>query len=773
MRKTYVLAGVFAALALGLSAQSTSTYNFTGGIQTFTVPCGVTSVFIQTWGAQGGSGAIGGNGVSGGNGGFGGYAEGFLTVAPGDVLNIFVGGQGATPAGGFNGGANGGSQNAGGGGGASDVRFGGTAEANRVITAGGGGGGGRGGCHESSGSGGIGGNGGDGGGGVGANGNDSPQSSGVAGGGKGGNFGSIQGAAGAAGIGCSGFLGGPGSAATTGTGGSGGAGQTCCCSVSNSVVGGGGGGGGQLGGGGGGGGSAGTTGCGGNSKGAGGGGGGGSTYIGGVSSGNVNNGIRTGNGQVIISWNDPTPGIHTITGASAFCEGTSEIYTTTTDANSTAYSWTVPSGITLNSGQGSSSINVTGITPGIYWIYVMGQNVPCALNGPLDSIQVVVNALPNVVASSTSGPVCLGFNSMLSVTGADTYIWQPGSILGNSVNQALPATTTFTVTGTAGNGCTDTDTITAVVNPLPVVTASVSDSVICAGDSTTLTASGATSYSWMPGSFSGATIMDAPAATTTYTVTGTDANGCVNTAFAMVTVNALPTVAANPSSTTVCAGTSVTLSGQGALTYTWTGGVVDNTPFVPTSSATYTVTGTDANGCSGEAQASVTVNPLPVVTLGTLGTHCLADGAITLTQGSPAGGTYSGPGVSAGVFTPTTAGNGTHTITYSFTDVNGCTNTTTGTIVVNPCTGIAEVSGFPGVRYMPNPATTTLQVRWDASKVAVNTIEIRDVRGSLVATQQVSGNGAADINVESLPMGNYNLVLISETGKANYPFVKQ
>ncbi len=772
MRKTNVLVGLFAGLSLGLSAQ-TATFNFTGGIQTFTVPCGVTSVFIQTWGAQGGSGALGGNNVSGGNGGLGGYAEGFRAVAPGDILNIFVGGQGATPAGGFNGGANGGSQNAGGGGGATDIRIGGTAEANRVITAGGGGGGGRGGCHEGSGVGGVGGNGGFGGGGVGVNGNDSPQSSGVAGGGKGGNFGSIQGALGAAGVGCSGFLGGPGSTATTGTGGNGGAGQTCCCSSSNSVVGGGGGGGGQLGGGGGGGGSAGTTGCAGNSKGAGGGGGGGSTFIGGVTSGVVNNGIWLGNGQVTISWTSPTPGTHTITGSAAFCEGASVSYTSSTDANSTAYQWTVPSGLTLNSGQGTTTINVTGTTPGNYWIYVMGQNVPCALNGPMDSIAVTVNALPTVAATSSASAICAGDSATLTATGATSYVWTPGSSTSNPLMVSPATTTTYTVNGTDGNGCSNTGTVTVGVNALPVVAATASDSAICLGSSTSLSGSGAASYAWNPGSLSGSPVTVSPTATTTYTVTGTDSSGCVNTATIDITVNPLPTVSTNLSSITVCAGDSVILFGQGAVSYAWTGGITNNVPFIPTSTLTYTVTGTDANGCSNTANATVTVNPLPTVTMSSLGTHCLNDGVITLSQGSPAGGTYTGPGVTAGVFTPLTAGNGTHTITYSYTDANGCSNTTTGTIVVNPCTGINEIAGFPGVRYMPNPATTTLQVRWDASKVAVNTIEIRDVRGSLVATQQVSGNGAADINVEALPMGNYNLVLISETGKANYPFVKQ
>lgn len=272
------------------------TFNFTGAMQTFAIPADACdSIRIECWGGQGGSGATGGSSTSGGSGGLGGYTVAYFPVIPGSTLNIFVGGQGATPTGGFNGGANGGTTNAGGGGGASDVRFPGTTESDRIIVAGGGGGGGRAGC-ETSGAG-VGGNGGAGGGGNGVNGGDSPTSGGVAGGGGG----AIGSAGGSAGIGCGGFLGAPGSAATGGTGGSGGAGQSCCCFSFGSIPGGGGGGGGLLGGGGGGGGSAGTSGCSGNDKGAGGGGAGGS-------SGSIGFGVSTaqgiwlGNGQVTISY---------------------------------------------------------------------------------------------------------------------------------------------------------------------------------------------------------------------------------------------------------------------------------------------------------------------------------------------------------------------------------------------------------------------------------------------------------------------------------------
>lgn len=289
------------ATCLAVIAQTT--YNYTGAMQTYVVPAGVTQVKIEAWGGQGADGATGGQATLGGTGGLGGYAEGTLNVVPGQVLNIFVGGQGSGPAGGYNGGGAGGGMSAGGGGGASDVRVGGILSTDRVIVAGGGGGGGRAGCETVTA--GVGGNGGSGGGGVGVAGGNSLTPSGVgpgfAGGGSPGNLGSIQGAFGPEGIGCAGFLGSPGSAAVGPNGGAGGGGQACCCFSFASIPGGGGGGGGFLGGGGGGGGSAGTTGCSGNDKGAGGGGGGGSSYTGGVSAGIVNAGIRAGDGQIVIT----------------------------------------------------------------------------------------------------------------------------------------------------------------------------------------------------------------------------------------------------------------------------------------------------------------------------------------------------------------------------------------------------------------------------------------------------------------------------------------
>ena len=129
------------------------------------------------------------------------------------------------------------------------------------------------------------------------------------------------------------------------------------------------------------------------------------------------------------------------------------------------------------------------------------------------------------------------------------------------------------------------------MNLLPTVTANASSAAVCSGAAETLTGSGASSYVWSNGVTNGAVFN--PTTTNTYTVTGTDANGCANTATQLINVNTLPTVIANATSSSVCNGGSVTLTGSGASSYSWSGGVTNGVAFNPNITTTYTVTGTD------------------------------------------------------------------------------------------------------------------------------------------------------------------------------------
>ncbi|MEO6832279.1 MAG: T9SS type A sorting domain-containing protein, partial [Chitinophagaceae bacterium] len=120
----------------------------------------------------------------------------------------------------------------------------------------------------------------------------------------------------------------------------------------------------------------------------------------------------------------------------------------------------------------------------------------------------------------------------------------------------------------------------------------------------------------------GASVTAGPVATTTYTITGTDLNGCVNTTTKQVSVNPLPIITVTPFGTpVVCAGVSTTLNANGALTYAWspaiglsavTGASVVATPMTTT---TYTIVGTNGNGCIGTTTKTITVIPTPDTTI--------------------------------------------------------------------------------------------------------------------------------------------------------------
>lgn len=542
-KKLYSLLALLPLTAAALSAQTLSdTLAFTGGIQTFTVPCGITSIHIDAYGAQGGAGATGGNSATGGLGGFGGVASGDLAVTPGQVINIFVGGLGTTPTGGFNGGANGGSTNAGGGGGATDVRVNGTALTDRILIAGGGGGGGRAGCETNTV---AGGNGGVGNGTSGNNGTDAPTPGGVAGGGAGGTIS----AGGAAGIGCGGFLGAPGTIGTSGNGGVGGAGQSCCCFSFPSIPGGGGGGGGLMGGGGGGGGSAGTTGCSGNDKGAGGGGAGGSCSTSGVTNGVIGTPNNIGNGWVVITYADQTPLLPVLSGTATVCSGTNvTISATNSDPNADFYTWTVPVGLTFLSGQNTNTIMVGTAAAGTYSITVTG-NDSCVGPGPMATFVLTVNALPTVALVSTPSEMCISAGAAALVGTPPGGTFSGPGVTGSSFDPAVAGVGTHDIdyTFTDANGCTNADTISVTVNALPVVSATSTPSTLCLADANGVLAGTPSGGTFSGPGVTGNSISPTAAGSGTHNIvyTYTDANGCANTDTVVVIVDACLGMAQN------------------------------------------------------------------------------------------------------------------------------------------------------------------------------------------------------------------------------------
>ena len=158
-------------------------------------------------------------------------------------------------------------------------------------------------------------------------------------------------------------------------------------------------------------------------------------------------------------------------------------------------------------------------------------------------------------------------------------------------------------------GCSDTATSDITVNPLPFIT--INNPVICLGFDAILSANGATSYVWDDGStFNPYTV--SPFQTTTYSVTGTDANNCSDTSSAVVTVNPNPSVTAEP--VVICSGDTAILTAIGATNYIWnTGDIVNPLIVTPIVTTIYSVTGTNAFSCTDTDSATVTVYPTPVI----------------------------------------------------------------------------------------------------------------------------------------------------------------
>lgn len=192
------------------------------------------------------------------------------------------------------------------------------------------------------------------------------------------------------------------------------------------------------------------------------------------------------------------------------------------------YSWAPSTGLS------NTGISNPVATPTITTNYTVTVTSPAGCTAT-DVVTVTVNPLPTANAG-TNVSICTGASTNLNATGGGTYAWSPTNALSNP-NIANPVasptiTVTYTVTVTSPAGCTDTDAVTVTVNPLPSIVATAAN-ITCSGGSVQLSATGGNNYVWTPATGLNNPNIANPVATVTsstiYTVTGTDANGCVNT----------------------------------------------------------------------------------------------------------------------------------------------------------------------------------------------------------------------------------------------------
>ncbi|MBI4929414.1 MAG: T9SS type A sorting domain-containing protein [Bacteroidetes bacterium] len=250
----------------------------------------------------------------------------------------------------------------------------------------------------------------------------------------------------------------------------------------------------------------------------------------------------------------------------------------------------------------STDQTLTVSVSGNYSVVVTNPATGCAGS---DGAVITINT-PPVVSLGADATVC-GSTMLDAGNPGSTYLWSDAS-----TNQTLTisAPGTYSVLVTDVNGCTGSDTVIVTINALPVIVAG-SSVTICSGSSTTLTGSGGITYAWVPGGQTTASIVVSPPSTTSYTVTGTDANGCSNTAVVAVTVNNGPvvTTSSTPSACGQNDGTATANPSGGTppYVYVWISGQTTQT-VTGLAAGSYTVCVTDAGGCQSCSQAAVTTS---------------------------------------------------------------------------------------------------------------------------------------------------------------------
>ncbi|WP_343630983.1 choice-of-anchor J domain-containing protein [Fluviicola sp.] len=344
---------------------------------------------------------------------------------------------------------------------------------------------------------------------------------------------------------------------------------------------------------------------------------------------------------------------------------------------------------------------------------------------------VTVNNAPAVTQSAIAA-VCDNAG-MVALTGGSPA---GGTYSGTGVTAGnfdpMAGTQTVTYTYTDGNGCTNSASAMITVNTAPVVSQSAI-SAVCSNSGTLALTGGSPAGGTYSGTGVSGSDFDPSAGTQTITYMFMDANGCMDNASTTITVNAAPTVTQSAISAVCSNDGTVPLSGGSPAGGTYSGTGVTGTNFDPAAGTqTITYTFTDGNGCTDDASTTITVNTAPTVGFTSpVSNMCVNHAPLTLSGGTPAGGTYSGTAVTGGVFNPATAGAGNHVITYTFTDANGCDGQATFTINVSTCLGLAENGQEFGLEVYPNPTTGLFTASVSSGK-EFSVINVVNVQGKEV-----------------------------------------
>ncbi|MEZ4887724.1 MAG: T9SS type A sorting domain-containing protein [Chitinophagales bacterium] len=399
----------------------------------------------------------------------------------------------------------------------------------------------------------------------------------------------------------------------------------------------------------------------------------------------------------------------------AACVG-GDVALATTVSGGTAgstYAWSSPATGTTSVATVASADAVDG---DVYTVTVTNET-GCSTTS---TVAITVNELPTITANVT-GPICDGddnntlvFDFTTNAVDGSAYTWGEGSVssgsvsggtaaAGNPIAEAVDANV-YTVTVTdAVTGCVNTGTVAATINPLPTATATTEEA--CAGNDITLTATvdggDDATYTWSSpatGTTSEATIAAADAVDgDVYTVTVTNATTCSTTATVAVTINASPMPTATVEPTATCEGgptAALAVVTENILTdtFVWSNGHsgVGLDGFLTNAdqgAGVYTVTATNATGCSATATVEVIINPLPTAIAMSTAACVGEDVSLSVSGMDVSNATYAWSSPATGMTSVATVASADavdgDVYTVTITNDTGCSSTAEVTITVN------------------------------------------------------------------------------------------
>lgn len=312
----------------------------------------------------------------------------------------------------------------------------------------------------------------------------------------------------------------------------------------------------------------------------------------------------------------------------------------------------------------------------------------------------------------------------------------------------------------------------------PTVTVVGSATSICSGQNNfTATASGADTYVWSTGS-SAPTTTDIPVISSNFSVIGTNTlTGCTSAATLALLVLPSPAVFITSFKTSVCMGSGITLNGAGASTYTWSNGTISPSVIViPTVPTTYTVFGTGANGCTGEASQLITIDPLPVISFTSSAaspTICAGETVIFTAQfqeGLAHYWNYFPPGgvIAGDIFTISPAAS--TTINLQANDENGCYSKVNYFLIVDNCTGINKLPLSAEVRIYPNPGNGDYII--ESGNPEFKTVVITDLAGKVIF-ENATYDSEVRLNIKKSPNGIYQVKINSASSTQHIKLIKE